>query len=56
MQLFTVEAQTPMPTPEKKTVEVDTISDTTKEDMNVLLKGLEELDFDYPRIQKKVLQ
>ena len=41
MQTFTVEAQTLTPTPEKKTVEVDTTSDSTKEDMNVLLKGLE---------------
>ena len=26
------------------------------EDMNILLKGLKELDFYHPRIQKKVLQ
>ena len=27
-----------------------------KEDMNILLKGLEELNFDHPRIKKKVMQ
>ena len=56
MQSFVAEAQTPTQTPEKKTVEVGTSSDSTKEDMNVLLKGLEDLDFDHPIIQKKVLQ
>lgn len=56
IQSFIAEVQTPMPTLEKKTAEVDTSSDLTEEDMNVLLKGLEELDFDHPIIQKKVLQ
>ena len=56
MQSFVPEAQTSMLTLEKKTAEVDTSSDSTEEDMNVLLKGLEYLDFDHPRIQKKVLQ
>lgn len=50
------EARTPTQTPEKKTAEVDTSSDSTEEDMNILLKGLEYLDFDHPSIQKKVLQ
>ena len=27
-----------------------------EEDMNVLLKGLEELDFNHPHLQKKILQ
>ena len=45
-----------MQTPENKIADVDTSSDLTEEDMNVLLKGLEDLDFDHPRIQKKVLQ
>ena len=56
MQSFVVEAQMPTQTPEKKTIDADTSSDLTEEDMNVLLKGLEDLDFDHPRIQKKVLQ
>ena len=56
MQTFAAEAQTPTPTLEKKTNEVDTTSDSTEEDMNVLLKGLGELNFDHPRIKKKVLQ
>ena len=56
MQSFTVEAQMLTLTTKKKTIEVDTSSDLTEEDMNILLKGLEELDFDHPRIQKKVLQ
>jgi hypothetical protein len=56
MQSFVVEAQTPTLTLEKKTTEVDTPSESTEEDMNILLKGLEDLDFNHPRIQKKVLQ
>ena len=56
MQSFVAEVQMPTSTPEKKTTEVNTASDSTKEDMNVLLKGLEELNFDHPRIKKKVLQ
>ena len=46
----------PMQTPEKKNVDADTSSDSTKEDMNILLKGLEYLDLNHSRIQKKVLQ
>ena len=56
MQSFADEAQTLTQTPEKKTAEANTLSDSTKEDMNVLLKGLEDLDFNHPRIQRKVLQ
>ena len=56
MQSFVAEVQMPTPTPEKKTDEVDTASDSTEEVMNVLLKGLEKLNFDHPRIKKKVLQ
>ena len=56
MQSFVSEAQTLTPTPEKKIVEDDSSSELIEEDMNVLLKGLEELNFDHPRIQKKVLQ
>ena len=56
MQSFAAEAQTSMQTPEKKTTKADTSSDSTEEDMNILPKGLEDLDFDHPRIQKKVLQ
>ena len=55
-QSFTTKVQTLMPTPEKKTAKVDASSGSTEEDMNVLLKGLEELNFDHPRIKNKVLQ
>lgn len=44
------EAQTLTPTPEKKTVEDDSSSEAIEEDMNVLLKGLEELNFKNPCI------
>ena len=50
MQSFVLEAQIPTPTPEKKTVEDDSLSESMEEDMNVLLKGLKELDFDHPHI------
>ena len=50
MQSFMSEAQTLTPTPEKKSVKDDSTSDSTEEDMKVFLKGLEELDFDHPRI------
>ena len=56
MQSFEIEVQTMTMTPEKKTAEVDIASDSMEEDMIVLLKGLEELNFDHPRIKKKVLQ
>ena len=56
MQSFVLEAQTSTPTPEKKTVKDDSSSKSMEEDMNTLLKGLEELNFDHPHIQKKVLQ
>ena len=56
MQSFTAEVQTPTLMLEKKMAEVDTASDSTEEDMNILLKRLEELNFDHPRIKKKVLQ
>ena len=56
MQSFVAEVQMSTLTPEKKTAEFDTASDSMEEDMNVLLKGLEELNFDHPRIKKKVLQ
>lgn len=56
MQSFAVEAQTSTQTPKKKIVDVDSSSKSTKEDMNALLKGLKELNFNHPRIQKKVLQ
>ena len=56
MQSFAVEVQTLTMTPEKKTAEVDSASDSTEEDVNTLLKRLEELNFDHPRIKKKVLQ
>ena len=56
MQSFVPEAQMPTPTLGKKTINDDSSSESTKEDMNVLLKGLEELDFHHPRIQKKGLQ
>ena len=56
MQSFVLEAQTPTLTPENKTIEDDSLSESTEEDMNVLLKGLEELNLDHPRIQKKVFQ
>ena len=56
MQSFVSEAQTLTPTPEKKPVEDDSSSESMEEGMNALLKGLEQLDFDHPRIQKKVLQ
>ena len=55
MQSFVLEAQTPTQTHEKKTAEADSSSESTEEDMNVLLKGLEDMDFNHPRIQKKVL-
>ena len=45
-----------MQTPKNKNVDADTSSHSIEEDMNVLLKGLEDLDFDHPRIQKKLLQ
>ena len=32
------------------------IDESTEEDIDVLLKGLVEHDFEHPRIQKKVLQ
>ena len=56
MQSFVVEAQTLTQTPKKKSVEDDSTNESTEEDMNVLLKGIEELDFNHPWIQKKVLQ
>ena len=56
MQSFVSEAQTPTLTLEKKPIEDDSSSESTEEDIDVLFKGLAELDFDHPRIQKKVLQ
>ena len=56
MQSFVVEAQTLTQTPENKTTNANSSSESTEEDMNVLLKELKELDFDHPRIQKNVLQ
>lgn len=56
MQSFVSKEKTLTPTPEKKPIEDDLLSESTEEDINVLLKGLEELDFDHPHIQKKVLQ
>jgi hypothetical protein len=50
MQSFAVKAQTLMQTPDKKTAKVNTSSDFSKEYMNVLHKGLEDLDFDHPII------
>lgn len=40
----------------KKPIEDDSSSESTEEDINVLLKGLAELNFKHPHIQKKVLQ
>ena len=56
MQSFVLESQTPTPTPEKKLVEEDSSSESTEEDINVLLKGLEEVDFNHPCVHKKVLE
>lgn len=56
MQSFVLEAQTLTPTPRKKTNEDDSSSELIEQDMNVPLKGLEELNFDHPQIKKKVLQ
>ena len=44
-----------MPTqnPQKKTIDADSSNESTEEDMNVLLKGLEELDFDQPRFRRR---
>lgn len=60
MQPFVPEAQQTAPSnTEKKPLvdkEEDTSSKSTEEDMDVLLKGIAELDFDHPRLQKKVNQ
>ena len=59
MQPFVIEAQLPTTsTTKKKPVdkEDDTSSESTKEDMDVLLKGIVKLDFEHPRLQKKVNQ
>ena len=55
MQSFASEAQTSMLTPEKKSLEKedDTSSESTKEDIDILLKGIVELEFEHPCIQKK---
>ena len=50
MQSFVSEAQNPTPTPEKKTVKDDSSSESTEEDIDVLLKGLAKLDFEHPLI------
>ena len=55
MQSFVLEAQTPTPTPKKKLVKDNSLSESTEEDADVLLKGLAKLNFDHPRVQKKVL-
>ena len=58
MQPFILEAQQTAPsnTNKKPLVdkEEDTSSESTEEDMDVLLKGIVELDFDHPRLQNKV--
>lgn len=56
MQSFVSEVQTLTTTPKKKLVEGESLSESMEEDIDVLLKGPTELDFDHPRIQKKVLQ
>ena len=51
MQTFVLEAQQTMTSiPEKKPIEKegDTSSESTKEDMDVLFKGITELDFEHP--------
>ena len=58
MQPFVPEAQQTVPSNTKKKPlldkEEDTSSESTEEDMDALLKGITELDFDHPRLQKKV--
>ena len=58
MQSFVSEAQTPRSTPENKPLEIedDMSSDSTEEDIDVLFKGITELYFEHPHIQKKLLQ
>ena len=58
MQPFVLEVHPTVPLSTKKkplpNKDEDTSSESTKEDMEVLLKGIAELDFDHPRLQKKV--
>lgn len=58
MQSFVSEAQTPTSTLEKKPLakKDNMSSDSMEEDIDVLLKGINELDFENPRIQKNLLQ
>ena len=59
MQPFLPEAQqTTTSTIEKKPIdkEDDTSSELTEEDMDVLLKGITELEFEHPQLQKKINQ
>ena len=59
MQPFVSKAQqTIMSTLEKKIVEKaeDIMSKSTEEDMDVLIKGIVKIDFENPRLKKKVLQ
>ena len=60
MEPFIPEAhQTTTSITEKKPIvdkEDDTSSESTEEDIDVLFKGITKLDFDHPRLQKKVNQ
>lgn len=60
MQPFVPELQPTIPPSTEKKLLLDKDEDTSRklmeEDMDVLLKGIGELDFDHPRLQKKVYQ
>ena len=60
MKPFIPKAQQTAPSNTKKKPlsdkEEDTSSKSMEEDMDVLLKGITELDFDHPPLQKKVNQ
>ena len=50
--------QTLTSNPKKKVVEKegDTSSESTKEEMDFLFKGIFEIDFEHPRLKKKIIQ
>lgn len=58
MKSFVSEAHTSTSTLEKKSPdkEDNMSSESTEEDIDILLKGITELDFEHPCIQKKILQ